>query len=125
MRRFARDHEAFVRDKLREGADLEQLRAWHELHIARFQHERLIHLHVTLACCLFLLLALAFAVERPDPARFALAGLLLVLVLCYLHHYWVLENAVQRWYHLANEIDVRRGVVATRYRAISGDLTKS
>jgi hypothetical protein len=115
MRKFLRAHEAFVKTQLEAGANLEQLAAWHERHIARFQHERLIHLHVTLACCVLLFLAFAFAVDRPEPARWALAGLLLVLVAGYLHHYWVLENGVQRWYHLANEIDVRRGIVATRY----------
>lgn len=117
MRKFLRDHEAFVMAKLGDpGTDLAQLALWHEKHIERFQHERLVHLHVTLACAVMLLLAFVLAVEQPDAGRTALAGLFLVLVVGYIHHYFVLENGVQRWYHLANEIDVRRGLLATRYR---------
>lgn len=117
MRAFLRAHEAFVREQLDRSADLEQLRAWHEKHLAWFQHERLIHLLVTLSCCLFLLLALGWGLAHPGPGAFTLAGILLLLVAGYLRHYWALENGVQRWYHLANEIDARRGGVATRYRA--------
>jgi hypothetical protein len=30
-------------------------------------------------------------------------------------HYYRLENKIQRWYHLANEIEVRTGNVSQRY----------
>ena len=45
----------------------------------------------------------------------ALCVLLLVLLCAYLVHYFRLENGVQRWYHLANQLDERLGRPGARY----------
>ncbi len=72
------------------------------------QHERLVHLIVTLFVCLFALLTLGFTVINPSLAGFSLTGLLLILAAAYLIHYYRLENRLQRWYDLANELRSRR-----------------
>ena len=41
--------------------------------------------------------------------------LLLALLVPYVAHYYKLENGLQRWYHLANEIESRAGNVSQRY----------
>lgn len=88
--------------------------AWGELldhHAAQIrwmQHERLVHLIVTLFVCLFALLTLGFTVINPSLAGFSLTGLLLILAAAYLIHYYRLENRLQRWYDLANELRSRR-----------------
>ena len=118
MWEYMKRHEAFVRRVLaglEEGVDLGQLREFHEVQIARMQHERLIHLIVTMFCATFLLLAIGYTSARPTVAGALLAGLLLILVAAYLVHYFRLENGVQRWYHLANRIDEKLGVVSARY----------
>ena len=70
----------------------------HLVQISFFQHERLVHLLVTLAFAIMELLA-AFAVMlAPSPFVAALAILLLVLLVPYIVHYYFLENETQKLY---------------------------
>lgn len=115
MWRYLRKHEAMVRRALGgepEAAALEALLAYHRVQIAHMQHERLIHLIVTMFCGLFLLLVLGFATVRPTWPAGAMALLLLGLEGAYLVHYFRLENGVQRWYGLENELLRRLGRVS-------------
>ena len=78
-----------------------------ETKIAYFQHERLIHLMVTLAFAAFLLFEI-FALFML-PSAFIYAGILLVLIffgltIGYIMHYYFLENSVQKMYHMRDEI---------------------
>ncbi len=118
MWEYMKRHETFVRRVLAEdAADAKwaELSEWHETQIRRMQHERLIHLVVTMFCATFLLLAIGYTSARPSIAGALLAGLLLILVAAYLVHYFRLENGVQRWYHLANRIDARLGRLSADY----------
>jgi hypothetical protein len=118
MWRYLQLHEAFVIAALKgeKGAvDWNQLQAWHQKQLAFMQHERLIHLLVLLTCSLLLVLSIGYLGLSPALAPFGMAGLLLVLVAAYVVHYFRLENGVQRWYHLANRIDEKLGVVSARY----------
>ncbi len=118
MWEYMKRHEAFVRRALAEdAADTKwaELREFHAEQIRRMQHERLIHLIVTMFCATFLLLAIGYTSARPSLAGALLAGLLLILVAAYLVHYFRLENGVQRWYHLANRIDAKLGRVSADY----------
>ena len=108
--RYMKDHEARVRERLgraQAGEDWPALRDGHQLMIGRMQHERLIHLLVTLAFGIALLAALAMALTAPSVQVYALAGLLLLLFIPYVGHYFFLENTVQRWYRMADEIEAR------------------
>ncbi|MDE5820368.1 MAG: hypothetical protein K2N41_03730 [Lachnospiraceae bacterium] len=70
----------------------------HLTQIQFFQHERLIHLIVT---CLFAILAFAafFALFfTMNAGLFVLFAALLVLLVPYIRHYYILENGVQRMY---------------------------
>jgi hypothetical protein len=123
MWEYMKRHEAFVRRALAAGdagTNWGELREWHEAQTRRMQHERLIHLIVTMFCATFLLLAIGYTSARPTIAGALLAGLLLVLVAAYLVHYFRLENGVQRWYHLANRIDAKLGRVSGDYEAPQG-----
>lgn len=63
-----------------------------------FQHERLVHLIVT---CLFAVLTFAvfFALLfTMNAGLFVLFVALLVLLIPYIRHYYILENGVQRMY---------------------------
>jgi cell division protein FtsW (lipid II flippase) len=115
---YMKRHEAFVRRVLVEadaGTNWGELRDFHQVQIARMQHERLIHLIVTMFCATFLLLAIGYTSARPTIAGALLAGLLLILVAAYLVHYFRLENGVQRWYHLANRLSERAGRLGASY----------
>ena len=78
-----------------------------EIKIAYFQHERLIHLMVTLFFALFLLLSIGAIFLF--PSEFIISALLLTaiffgLTIGYVFHYYFLENSVQKMYHMRDEI---------------------
>ena len=74
--------------------------------ISFFQHERLIHLIVTMTFCIMTLLSLLGGFL--NPMFFALAALFLALTIPYIFHYYFLENSVQQLYKSYDEI-VKRG----------------
>ena len=72
--------------------------------ISFFQHERFVHLLVTvfvgLSCILFLLGALQFGII----GLFLLFAISLILFIFYILHYYYLENGTQKLYDLYFEI---------------------
>ena len=68
----------------------------HLIKIQFFQHERLIHLLVTLFYCVFMLIFMAAGVIF--IGFFIIGLILLIFVLCYIVHYFRLENGVQYLY---------------------------
>lgn len=66
--------------------------------ISFFQHERLIHLIVTVTFALLAMLAIVGILLAPQPALFLLFFLLFVLLVPYIRHYYILENGVQKLY---------------------------
>jgi hypothetical protein len=80
-----------------------------EIKISYFQHERLIHLMVTLSFALFLLLSIGSIFLF--PSEFLISAILLTciffgLTIGYVFHYYFLENSVQKMYHMRDEIIV-------------------
>ena len=78
-----------------------------ETKISYFQHERLIHLLVTLFFALFLLFEIYCLFVL--PVEFLISGILLVLIffgltIGYVAHYYFLENSVQKMYHMRDDI---------------------
>ena len=70
-------------------------------HLAKtsfFQHERLVHLLVTLAFALMELGSAIAALVTMQPLAAVLALLLLVLLVPYIVHYYFLENETQKLY---------------------------
>ena len=123
MEAYLARHEAFIRGELAaagDGADWAGLARFHRAQIGYLQHERLVHLLVTLFFGLSALLTLLVLVLHPRTLMGVLLLLLLALLAPYLVHYYRLENGVQRWYHLANEIEARAGRVSQRYDDGSG-----
>src|SRR5262252_2431758 len=118
MWRYLKAHERFVTDSLARAGDvtsMAELKEFHERQLRYMQHERLIHLIVTLFVSTYLLLIIGFIAVHPIWPAFALAALLLPLVGAYVVHYFHLENGVQRWYELANRIDQQLGRVSQSY----------
>ena len=78
-----------------------------ETKISYYQHERLIHLLVTLAFATWLLFEIYCLFVL--PTEFLIAGIFLVLIFFgltvgYVMHYYFLENSVQKMYHMRDEI---------------------
>ena len=112
-----KQHEAMIKQRLEQtlsSGELVQLAAFHARRIAEFQHERLVHLLVTMffVCLLFAAVGLFFAVIPAGLLLSVLMGvltlILFVLELFYIRHYYYLENGTQRLYRLTVAIEKRR-----------------
>ena len=69
-----------------------------------FQHERLIHLLVTLFFGILTFLCVLYISLFPSIALFALNVLFFILLVFYLRHYYFLENNIQKLYSFYDEI---------------------
>ncbi|MBQ8979879.1 MAG: hypothetical protein IJ080_09040 [Oscillospiraceae bacterium] len=87
--------------------DLELLKEEHIRQIGFIQHERLVHLLVTIMCCILLFLCMGVFFICGIKAFLAVAALLLILSLSYLLYYFFIENAVQAMYGQHDEITSR------------------
>ena len=89
---------------LRDDVDWEKLKAEHLTQIAFFQHERFIHLIVTVAFAMLTMAAICMAFALMAIGVEGGAGWLLimmvflVLLIPYVRHYYILENEVQKMY---------------------------
>ena len=81
-----------------DGESREQLIQEHLTQISFFQHERLIHLIVTVTFALLEMLSLIMVFIAPGPFTFLLTIVVLVLLVPYIRHYYILENGVQKMY---------------------------
>ena len=118
MWRYLQMHEKLIRDLLAaDKADTpwDKVLGFHLEQLARMQHERLIHLIVTMFIALFLLLSLAFSLSRPSWSAIGLSFLFLLLTIGYLQHYFRLENGVQRWYFLGHKLAAKAGQLSADY----------
>lgn len=70
----------------------------HLTQVSFFQHERLVHLIVTVTFALLTMIALAVYCIAEFIPMLALIVLLLVLLVPYIGHYYTLENEVQKMY---------------------------
>jgi ABC-type polysaccharide/polyol phosphate export permease len=100
-------HEGYVNamlDKNLSGEQGRELLAFHIRKIQWMQHERLAHLITMLFACLFFLLAFGFTIMTLSLPSMILTAVLMALSVAYIIHYYRLENGVQRWYNLADQI---------------------
>lgn len=70
----------------------------HLVQIGFFQHERLIHLIVTVTFAILTLMSFVASLVVGMPALLALTLLFVVLLIPYIMHYYTLENEVQKMY---------------------------
>lgn len=100
---------------LQEDADWERIREEHLVQVGFFQHERLIHLIVTVIFALFTVFFIGMAflmmAQGTDGAGSLLlvVAAFLVLLIPYVRHYYILENEVQKMYRQYDEIAAKLG----------------
>lgn len=80
------------------GTDWTAVKQAHLQQLAFFQHERLIHLIVTMTFAVLTLLSAGIALLTEFVFLFLLTAALLVLLIPYIAHYYLLENKVQLMY---------------------------
>ncbi|MCR5473940.1 MAG: hypothetical protein K6F28_01925 [Lachnospiraceae bacterium] len=109
VKKWCLDHENDLR-VMTEGAlsddDRCRILALHEKKLSWLMHERLVHLIVTFITVILVLFAMSLILFLPDTLPFSLPLFLILLVLLffYIRHYFFLENTVQNWYLLYEEI---------------------
>ena len=110
MKRFCREREARVTATVTAGEATPELLEEHLRMIAWVQHERLVHLIVTVMVVLCELFMVDLVLLHPElgivPALIMLG--MAVLMGFYFWHYFFLENTVQRWYRIAEELREKR-----------------
>ena len=110
MKQFCREHEARVTAAVETGKATGELLEEHLRMIAWVQHERLVHLIVTVMVVICELFTVNLVLLHPElgivPALIMLG--LAVLLGFYFWHYFFLENTVQRWYRIAEELREKR-----------------
>lgn len=84
--------------ELPEGTDWADVLREHLQQIAFFQHERLVHLIVTMTVALLTLLSMGIALVTQIMTLLLLTAVLAVLLIPYILHYYLLENEVQKMY---------------------------
>ncbi len=90
--------------------DYEKIMEEHKLQLTFFMHERLVHLLVTLTFALLAFATFFALVFAFQPGLVALFIALLVLLVPYIMHYYLLENGVQKMYRQYDEMYKRARV---------------
>lgn len=80
------------------GEEISRIKKEHLVQISLFQHERLVHLIVTVTFALLEMLAILLTVVSGELFPILLSGALLILLIPYVRHYYILENEVQKMY---------------------------
>lgn len=75
------------------------------IRIQFYQHERLIHLIVTMTFAVMTVLSFVILMLKGGMGALLLSVLFLALVIPYIYHYYFLENSVQKLYKLYYEIN--------------------
>lgn len=97
MKKYLKEYVETIDELLKEDIiDIDQEIEKHLIKIAFYQHERLIHLLVTLAYAIMAIISFIASVQTP---MFVFVVIILVLFLIpYVLHYFFLENNVQYLY---------------------------
>ena len=110
-----RQYMAYV-DKLIESEDEsidwdEEMRK-HLVQIAFFAHERFIHLIVTVLFALLTVITFLYALDNFTIGIGLLLLMLMVLLVPYIKHYFLLENSVQDMYEQYDKMQTKAGHVS-------------
>lgn len=81
-----------------ESTDFAALKREHLVQIEFIQHERLIHLMVTIMCCILLFIGMCVFFLSQLTAFMVVNALLLILDFSYLIYYFFIENSTQQLY---------------------------
>lgn len=91
--------------------DWQKIAAEHLVQVGFFQHERLIHLIVTVTFALLEMMSMCMTLVSFSPFLGLFTILLLVLLIPYIRHYYILENEVQKMYGQYDKMQEKQGSV--------------
>lgn len=100
MKNEVKEYLGAVRQKVGEKDVTEEFSAELLTRIGFYQHERLIHLIVTMTFAIMTVISFFMLVQSGSLTALLLSLLFLALVIPYIYHYYFLENSVQELYRL-------------------------
>ncbi|MBV1758491.1 MAG: hypothetical protein KMY55_11695 [Dethiosulfatibacter sp.] len=106
MYKYMQNHEESMINFLG-SEDLEDWNAlieYHKTQIEFIQHERLIHLIITIGIAIILAGLFNALMMTFNAGLTIIVLMLIVLEIFYILHYYKLENGVQRWYEIYNKL---------------------
>ncbi len=106
MFKYMQNHEESMINFLG-SEDLEDWNAlieYHKTQIEFIQHERLIHLIITIGIAIILAGLFNALMMTFNAGLTIIVLMLIVLEIFYILHYYKLENGVQRWYEIYNKL---------------------
>ena len=92
----------------KDNLDWDEVIREHLIQVSFFQHERLIHLIVTVTFAILEIIVIGLCVTAFSPGLGILALALLVLLIPYIRHYYILENEVQKMYAQYDRMVLKR-----------------
>lgn len=104
MADFCREHEAYIKKEAESGGDIGKLLSYHIAKLKWLQHERLVHLFVTMLTVIVLMALMILSQLLQNVLVEVLILIIAVLLVFYFLHYFRLENTVQRWYIIAEDL---------------------
>lgn len=110
VNKFLTEYDAMTAgDESRAKRELERLLSYTERWLLYFQHERLIHLIVTVLFALCAILVFGIFLIVQQWFVLPLFALIVCLLVPYIVHYFHLENGVQELYDLIDKLIERKG----------------
>lgn len=100
MKKYLDDYIKELENK-KNKIDIEELKT----KISFFQHERLIHLIVTLFFSLFAIIFTFISLYTTNRYIYIISLILYVFVVFYILHYYYLENGVQKLYKIFDKLN--------------------
>ena len=92
-----------------DGVDWEKEMQKHLVQIAFFAHERFIHLIVTVLFALLAFLVFLYTLNNFSVSMLLLIVALMILLIPYIKHYYLLENSVQHMYEQYDQMQQKVG----------------
>lgn len=89
-----------------EGTCWQEVLQDHLVQISFFQHERMVHLIVTITFALMTIISLFMLLITGEIAVIGLLLMLLILLVPYIMHYYLLENETQKMYNQYDKLIV-------------------
>ena len=107
IKEYCKEHEKAVEEALKEDSLPPDLLFLHRERIQILQHERLIHLLVTIMVVFVTLFVLSMVLFHPELGLLPAILLLVLAILLgfYIFHYFFLENTLQHWYRLLDQLE--------------------
>ena len=102
MKKYIIDYLEYV-EKNKDKADKKFIEE-HLIKINFFQHERLIHLIVTVTYGLINILAFLFGITSNNIITVIIGYMAMCFLIPYIYHYFLLENGVQKMYRQYDEM---------------------